>query len=124
MVRSFLFALSLVVALAFSACGSVCTGTSCACPSGQTCTFDTCNAQTQSCNFDCASDSTCTGTCGASCRVTCAGKACTVSAGAGSNVACTAGTCTITCNGACSVASTATLTLTCNGSTKGTAGCE
>ncbi len=112
-----------VVSLGLWACGpTVCSGTNCACPPGQSCAFDACTATTSGCNLDCAADATCSGTCGPSCRVNCMGKQCTHTVGAGSNITCVSGTCNITCEGACSVAGSATLTCK-GGTTQTAAGC-
>lgn len=124
LVKSALAALALTFSL--TACGpSVCSGTNCACPQGATCAYDTCNSGTANCQFACGAEATCTGSCGANCNVSCAGKSCTHSVGAGANVACTAGTCTITCDGTClATAAGGTLELTCKTGTKTAAGCN
>lgn len=114
-----------VLALVASACVPVCVGTACSCPEGQTCNFAACDANTSSCQLDCAKDASCTGTCGTNCQVTCAGKECTASVGASSQVTCTSGTCNITCNGSCSVAASGgSLSLTCKGGTQTPGGCS
>lgn len=101
-----------------------CNGNHCDCPSGDTCDFSGgCNAGTQSCNFNCESGATCTGTCGPDCDVQCMGTSCTHQVGAGSRVQCTSGNCFITCTGTCIVQGSANLTCV-NGTTKGAAGCE
>lgn len=119
---------ALVLAFALAACGSpakICSGTSCDCPSDQSCSFDGCSASTDSCKYNCQSGSTCSGTCGSNCNVTCGGKSCTHTVGAGSSVTCSSGTCNITCNGTCSVAGSGTITLTCSGGTTASAaGCS
>lgn len=113
------------LALALTACGpTVCVGTSCICPTGQTCAFDGCTASTSGCSLDCGATATCTGSCGAACNVNCSGTECTHTVGAGANVVCGAGKCNITCEGACSVASTGALTLTCKVGSKTAAGCQ
>jgi hypothetical protein len=108
---------------ALSSCGpTVCAGTSCICPQGQSCSFDACSASTPGCNFQCGVNSTCSGSCGSGCSVQCDGKTCSHTVGAGSSVACSSGTCTITCEGSCNVAGSGTVNLTCKG-TKTAAGC-
>lgn len=91
------------------ACGSdgnppKCTGSSCTCPSGQTCAISesTCG---QSCSLDCANSNDCTGACGDSCSLKCTGtSACTMTVGASASVDCSGGaTCHITCTGTCSI---------------------
>ena len=101
---------------------SVCSGTSCACPNGETCAFDTCSANTAGCNFNCSAGSTCTGTCGANCNVACYGTKCTHTVGANANVSCISGSCDVTCTGACS-ATGAGLKLTCKSGNTTAAGC-
>lgn len=106
-------------------CGSVCAGTSCQCPQGQTCGFDGCTADTPGCQFDCAADSTCKGSCGSGCQVTCQGKSCTATVGANSQVSCTSGTCSITCQGKCSIGAVGgTATYSCVSGTKTAGGCD
>lgn len=118
-------ALSLAAAmLVLAGCGpTVCSGTSCACPAGETCAFDACGASTAGCRLDCGPNATCSGSCGANCQVTCGGKQCTHTVGAGSSVSCTTGTCNITCEGACTVAGDANLTCK-GGTTQSIAGCS
>lgn len=116
--------LVLAVALfTLAGCGvPPCSGTACNCASGMSCTFDTCGATTSGCRFNCEANSTCAGTCGPGCNVTCSGTSCTHTVGTGSNVVCSAGVCNITCEGACSVVGT--VNLTCNGgTTSGPGGC-
>ena len=112
------FALTILAA----GCGSaVCAGTKCTCPDGENWEFDACDSTTQSCNLNCGTDATCTGSCGASCQVVCSGKSCTHTVGVGSSVNCGGGTCNITCTGQCTVAGTANLT--CQSGTESPAGC-
>jgi len=115
--------LSAFLLLCAAGCGSsVCVGTNCACPANSTCAFDACSAGASGCNFDCAAGSTCTGSCGPSCNVSCVGKSCTHTVGAGSNVSCVGGTCNITCTGSCTVSGN--MSLTCSGGTKIATGCS
>lgn len=112
----------LAVSVFAAGCGSdICSGTNCVCPAGETCEFDACDSSTQSCNFSCSGEATCTGSCGANCQVACSGKSCTHTVGVGSSVNCGAGTCNITCTGQCTVAGSANLT--CQGGTESPAGC-
>ena len=114
----------LLLALVLEGCGSVCVGTSCQCPQGQSCTFDGCTADTPGCQFDCAADSTCKGSCGSACQVTCGGKSCTATVGTNSQVTCTSGTCANTCQGTCSIATSGgSLTYSCASGTKSAGGC-
>ena len=117
---------AVTLGLFMAGCGpSICTGTNCVCPEGQSCAFDVCNSGTPGCNYSCGTKATCTGSCGTGCSVTCSGTSCTHSVGINSNIVCSTGTCNITCEGACTVASSGTLNLTCQGgTTQGAAGCQ
>ncbi|MFO0561302.1 MAG: hypothetical protein U0269_25005 [Polyangiales bacterium] len=123
--RNALFGLALSLFGLAGCSPNVCSGNSCACPSGASCDFGDRSSATSS--FSCASGATCSGKTGANSSVECGGASCTVTVGAGSTVNCSAGTCNITCTGACTTQciSGGTCNLTCQGgTTQSAAGCS
>jgi len=92
-----------------AACGSSgtppkCNGTTCSCPSGQSCELaaGTCG---NSCSLDCSNSNDCTGQCGDSCSLKCTGSStCAMMVGSSGSVDCSGGaTCHIKCTGSCSI---------------------
>lgn len=122
-VAGFLMSVSL---LSISGCGSsadplLCTGTSCDCPTGDTCDITDTACGGDSCTLACIDGNTCTGECGASCSADCAGdSSCDLTVGTSGSVTCAdTSVCNVTCTDTCSLscADTATCTLLCPGDT-------
>jgi len=98
-----------------------CTGTTCACPAGQSCTFSQTGCGAGSCTLECLDHNQCSGSCGESCSLSCAGgSTCSASVGKSGSVNCADGsTCHVKCEADCSVTCGAgsTCTLQCAGDT-------
>ncbi|MEZ4219369.1 MAG: hypothetical protein R3B13_00480 [Polyangiaceae bacterium] len=99
-----------------------CTGTTCSCAAGASCTFSQSGCSGGSCSLECKDKSQCSGTCGESCSITCSGgSSCNTTVGKSGSVSCTEGaTCNVTCTADCSVTcgTDSTCTLKCSGDTE------
>src|SRR5262245_30756143 len=115
-----------LVAIGVAGCGDNgtpprCSGSTCTCSGGQTCTFNPNICGPTSCSIDCTDHNVCNGSCADSCSVNCAGNSnCSLTLGPSGSVSCTGNsTCHIACTGQCSVSCStgSTCDLKCPGNT-------
>jgi hypothetical protein len=94
-----------VLASSLTGCVEHCRTNYCVCTYDGECDFglEVCNQKVNNCRFMCEIGSTCRGSCGAGCYVTCRGKRCEIAVGGASKVYCDNGTCVVACYGPCAV---------------------
>jgi hypothetical protein len=113
----------IILALFSLTCGDdgkpvTCSGTTCSCPPGASCTIGGSACSAGSCSLTCTDHTMCSGACGQSCSLNCAGgSTCSLTLGPSGSASCTGdSTCHIACTGSCSLSCTAaTCDLRCAG---------